>query len=150
MLSALIGAIGVIIGALIQTFGKQLIEIYRFRRSGFPNIEGQWRGEWYVLDVLDNKVKEDRSPVEDIIEIKKRGYKIHGKGKHPLGTYYLKGQYSLSGIITLVYEYKDVPHSLSGVIIFKIDLLGKKLSGYWYGYTSSGIIKGGKVYWRRI
>lgn len=144
IIAAIIGVIGILLGAIAQPYLSAIIEEKRLERHGIPDIAGQYNGSWYIGT--------DRSKtlyVKDCVEIRlSSGFKIKGNGKDEKGMYRIEGEVSFHGIITLSYSYKN--SGLPGVAILKIEPLGKQLTGIWYGYLKEQEISGGYVLWKKV
>ena len=147
ILAALIGAVGVVVAALLTTYGKNLRASVSRRKLGFPDIEGVWQAKWYV-----EKNGEQELYLEDKVYIEKvKGFEVFGKGQDPeKGTYPFRGKISFALVLTLLYEYEDPRSALAGVMVLKVHPQGRKCSGRWYGLTKEEDILGGSVTWERV
>jgi len=146
IISLAIGVAGSIIAYLVIIFISNRWQAFILAKTEIGKLKGQWSAEWFIGIGTERK-----SYIQDRVDIQKvKGSKIIGKGEDIKGTYRLNGNYSLPNIITLTYKYEKSRNFLTGVVILKIDPLGKRCEGIWYGFLKEGIINGGDVIWSQL
>jgi hypothetical protein len=144
LLSGLIGALATIIGSLLVIYADRINGKSKRKKMGFPDVTGNWRASWYIDG-------QSQVYLQDIVEIKKtKGLDIEGEGINTgKGNYPLHGRFAPNQIMNFTYESSENYVSLSGVVILKLNALGNKCQGRWYGYTKEDKLMGGDVTWER-
>ena len=146
VIAALIGVIGTTFVAILSLFGREVIEKLSGTSGPYKDMRGFWKCEWYI----STKSANSKLYVSDAVEIKKiNGWKVEAEGHDAKGKYYLTGRRSPANIMTLLFESRTIPDTLTGVVILKLGPWRDSMEGYWYGYTQAGEIQGGKVIWQK-
>lgn len=145
LLSGIIGAGATVLVGVLTIFGKEIKSIRIRQGLGYPNIKGHWKASWFLDD-------SEEIYLEDTIVINKiKGISIYGEGINNVnGNYPLSGKFSKNLILNFIYESSKNYISLSGVIILKVNAMGTKCEGRWYGYTKEDKLTGGNVIWEKI
>lgn len=144
ILAALIGAVAAILGAVLQAYGKELLEALNIARIKTPSLIGEWEATWYVTEN-----NEERIYTTDIVEItKSRGVCLKGIGYDERANYKIDGVFNSHGIITFSYDSGLTLYALVGGGILIPNATFTELSGYWHGYVQEEKILGGRVNWK--
>lgn len=144
ILAAIIGAVAAILGAVLQAYGKDLLEILNISRIKIPSLVGEWEATWYVTEN-----NEERIYTTDIVEMtKSRGVHFKGIGYDERGNYKITGIFNSHGIITFSYDSGLTLYALVGGGILLPNPTFTELSGYWHGYVQEEKIIGGRVVWK--
>lgn len=146
ILAAIIGAVGAILGALLQSYGKELFEALNVSSLKIPSLTGEWEATWYVTEG-----DEERIYVADIIDLNHRsGIHFKGLGYDERGNYKILGIFNSHGIITFSYDSGLTQYALVGGGILLPNATFNELSGYWHGYVQEEKIVGGRVIWKKV
>lgn len=146
IIAAIIGLIGVILGALIQAFAPQIRSIF-FSHKDAPIFTGMWSCHWEITDPPDHTYL---SPIEDVVEITKVvGNNIIGKATGPIhGSYVLEGRISPFSV-TLLYYGVGTTINQNGVILLKRSDLSDEMYGSWYQYLDNRLLIG-TASWKKM
>lgn len=141
IIASLFGIVGAILGALIQTFGKDVIE-RAFPSNKQREVVGNWSVQW-----KENQPENTSDIINDIVNLSvdKRG-KITGKGSSPLNQYKLQG-WDSTFAITLTYSGLDMEENLVGTVLLRKSMVKDKMDGIWCQVTRENKLIGGDCSW---
>jgi hypothetical protein len=147
VLTALIGGIGTVAGAVLA----EVVRIYSTTRSDrsseLSGLKGRWRCQWHTKTSNGNEAVYS----EDIVTIERvRGHRFSGSGVDRFGGYLVEGQVSTAHIVTFYTCGTGRNSRLSAVGIMRLEPRREKMAGTWRGYTHQDVIVGGKVIWEEI
>ena len=144
ILAAIIGAVAAILGAVLQAYGKELLDILNISKLKIPSLTGEWEATWYVTEN-----NEERIYTTDIIELTHRGgIYFKGLGYDERGNYKILGMFNSHRIITFSYDSGLTLYALVGGGVLLPNATFNELSGYWHGYVQEEKIVGGRVIWK--
>lgn len=142
---AVIGLIGVILGALLKIFSDELKTITLGRRKGSNEFLGHWKCAW-SCDYGD-KI---RQSVEDRVEVTKAvGDRFFATGSNMSGTYVMTGTIKNNDIILLSYPGDNLKDALGGVVILIADKKRSSMRGRWDEYSNKEAFRGGPTFWEK-
>ena len=143
IIAAVVGVGGLVLGATIQTFGKDLIcKLFATKKQHY--IDGKWNVIWE--EDLPNG---GSSVMEDVVELSvdNKG-RITGKGISSEVNYKLEG-WDSSYAITLAFSGFDMEENLVGTVLIEKGIVNRKMEGYWCQITREKQIVGGRTIWTR-
>ncbi len=139
ILSAIVGA------AIVPVFiyvRDRMKPSYDDRQS----LVGRWACKWYI-----GSGSEERLYVEDKVEINSIvNSRFKGMGDDPKAVYKLEGYISRGSVISFYYITLSKRISLTGSGTLRMNNMGSKLEGCWYGYLQEDLMDGGRVVWERM
>jgi len=142
---AIIGVVGIVVGALLKIFSDELKRILTGRNIGSKDFIGQWKCTW----VSEYGVKVSKR-LEDRVEVKEAsGNKFFAKGANENGTYDMIGSIQDNDIILLSYSGDNLKNALAGVIIMIADKKRKSMKGRWHEYSEEDDFRGGTTIWSK-
>lgn len=141
---ALIGAVGVVIGALIKTFGPGALRL--IRRKGTYGLTARWTGEW----IKDWPTKRPQNLSDTITLVVNGKGEVVGDGAIPdMGEYKIVGRDS-KFCATLLFFGVQHPDSLAGTILLQKGVNPDLLKGVWSQLTFDDQLIGGRVTLKRL
>jgi hypothetical protein len=154
ILTALIGLVGTVAGALIGVYSEELKAVAQGRLKRGSDLRSDWQCKWEMMTFpkKGSSIKKT-SLIEDTVTIEKvSAERIWAIGRtHGVGAYRLEGRISQSNLVTFFYQGIDNSRQpLGGVVILELNPGRNKLTGYWYEYGEDGEIIGGKTEWNKV
>ena len=127
----IIGAAGVIIGAIVKAFAPDLKVLLTGKARTNSDLVGTWRCTWLVREQTGKETK-----IGDIVRISRVwGEKLWARGINTeYGDYKITGRVSRSSLVTLHYEGVERRQPRGGVLIMKLNAMREEMNGYWYEY----------------
>ena len=142
---AVIGLLGVVLGALLKIFSDELKLFLTGRNIRSKDFIGQWKCNW----VCEYGAKADQT-LDDRVEVTKAsGNKFFARGSNEHGTYDMIGSIKNNDIILLSYSGDKLEDALGGVIIMVADKKRRSMEGRWDEYSDEESFRGGSTIWKR-
>ena len=144
VLAAIIGVSGIVVGAVIQTVGPDLI-----KRMGLRRLQRELEGEWHVTWEWKEEDEDDTKHIEDVVELcYSRNGQVTGKGIGSQYSYKVEGWDSLFAI-TLAYSGLDMEKNCVGTVLLRKGVANNEMSGRWSQVTRTGTLVSGDTQWKR-